>query len=70
MGRKQYAYLKSEIAKAGRDPAHVKVAPAVKVIVAETASQAEDQRVLTASLAKPIDALALLCEVLNVNFAK
>ncbi|MEI8151836.1 MAG: LLM class flavin-dependent oxidoreductase [Hyphomicrobiales bacterium] len=70
VGRKQYAYLKSEIAKAGRDPAHVKVAPAVKVIVAETASQAEDQRVLTASLAKPIDALALLCEVLNVDFAK
>ncbi len=69
-GRKQYAYLKGEIEKAGRNPDHVKVAPAVKVIVAETASQAEEQRDLTASLAKPIDSLALLCEVLNVDFSK
>lgn len=70
IGRKQYAYLKSEVAKAGRDPDLVKIAPAVKVIVAETAAQAEEQRALTAALAKPIDSLALLCEVLNVDFAK
>ncbi|CAN5173725.1 LLM class flavin-dependent oxidoreductase [soil metagenome] len=70
IGRKQYAYLKSEVAKAGRDPDLVKIAPAVKVIVAETTAQAEEQRALTAALAKPIDSLALLCEVLNVDFAK
>jgi FMN-dependent oxidoreductase (nitrilotriacetate monooxygenase family) len=69
-GRKQYEYLKSAVEKAGRDPALVKVAPAVKVIVAETTAQAEDQRALTAALAKPIDQLALLCEVLNVDFSK
>ena len=69
-GRKQYAYLKSEVEKAGRDPALVKIAPAVKIIVAETAAQAEEQRALTAALAKPIDRLALLCEVLNVDFSK
>ena len=57
-------------AKAGRDPALFKIAPAVKVIVAETAAQAEEQRALTASMAKPIDSMALLCEVLNVDFAK
>jgi FMN-dependent oxidoreductase (nitrilotriacetate monooxygenase family) len=70
IGRKQYAYLKSEVAKAGRNPDLVKIAPAVKVIVAETAAQAEEQRALTTALAKPIDSLALLCEVLNVDFAK
>src|SRR5205085_2919072 len=70
VGRKNYAYLKGEVEKAGRDPALIKIAPAVKVIVAETTAQAEEQRALTAALAKPIDSMALLCEVLNVDFAK
>ncbi|MBV6303328.1 LLM class flavin-dependent oxidoreductase [Candidimonas humi] len=68
-GRKQYEFLKSAIAKAGRNPDTVKVAPAVKVIVADTAEQAREQYELTAALAKPIDSLALLCEVLNVDFS-
>ncbi len=69
-GRKQYSALKTAIENAGRNPESVKIAPAVKIIVAETASQAKEQHDLTASLAKPIDALALLCEVLNVDFSK
>lgn len=68
-GRKQYAAVKAAVENAGRDPNSVRIAPAVKIIVAESASQAEDQRELTAALAKPIDALALLCEVLNVDFS-
>jgi len=68
-GRTQYAALKAAAAAAGRDPDLVKVAPAVKVIVGETAAIAEDKRALVASLARPIDSLALLCEVLNVDFA-
>ncbi len=55
VGRKNYAYLKGEVEKAGRDPALFKIAPAVKVIVAETSAQAEEQRALAASMAKPID---------------
>ena len=70
VGRKQYAALKAAVEKAGRDPASVKIAPAVKIIVAETSAQADEQKALTESLAKPIDALALLCEVLNVDFSK
>ena len=70
VGRKQYAALKAAVEKAGRDPASVKIAPAVKIIVAETSAQAEEQKALTESLAKPIDALALLCEVLNVDFSE
>jgi FMN-dependent oxidoreductase (nitrilotriacetate monooxygenase family) len=69
-GRKQYAALKAAIASAGRDPAEVRITPAIKVIVAETAAQAEDQYAIAAATAKPIDSLALLCEVLNVDFSK
>lgn len=69
-GKKQYNSLKAAIANAGRDPASVKVAPAIKVIVAESETQAKEQREFTASLAKPIDSMALLCEVLNVDFSK
>ena len=42
IGRKNYAYLKGEVEKAGRDPSLIKIAPAVKVIVAETSAQAEE----------------------------
>ena len=68
-GRKLYAQLKDALAEAGRDPASVKIAPAVKVVVGETEAQAKDRFELIASLAKPIDSLALLCEVLNVDFS-
>lgn len=68
-GKKSYRTLKDAVATAGRDPAMVKVAPAVKVIVAESEAQAKDRYDLTASLAKPIDGLTLLCEVLNVDFS-
>ncbi len=69
-GRKQYEFLKSAVDNAGRDPSQVKVAPAVKIIVGDTATQAQEQYELTKSLARPIDSLALLCEVLNVDFSK
>src|SRR5204863_1773542 len=62
--------LKSEVGKAGRDPALVKIAPALKIIVAETTAEAEEQRAIAAAQSKTIDQLALLCEVLNVDFAK
>jgi FMN-dependent oxidoreductase (nitrilotriacetate monooxygenase family) len=68
-GRKQYAALKQSIADAGRDPDEVKIAPAVKFVVGESEAQAQDKLALAASTARPIDGLALLCEVLNVDFA-
>ena len=68
-GKKQYASLRSAAGAAGRDPDTVKVAPAVGVVVAETASQAAEKLAYLDSLAKPIDGLTLLCEVLNVDFA-
>ena len=61
-GKKQYKSLKECVAKAGRDPNSVKVAPAVKVLVAESAAQAEDMYALVDSMAKPIDSIYCPCE--------
>lgn len=69
IGRKIYKSFKETIAKTGRDPAGVRVAPAVYCITGETKAQAEDKMAVIDSLAKPVDALALLSEVLNFDFA-
>lgn len=68
-GKKQYAALRAALSKANRDPDTVRIAPELKVIVADTESQAQEQRELIDSLSKPIDVLTLLCEVLDVDFS-
>ncbi|MDP9096703.1 MAG: NtaA/DmoA family FMN-dependent monooxygenase, partial [Pseudomonadota bacterium] len=70
VGRKQYAEMKAVIAAAGRDPASVSIAPAIYVIAGETQAMAEDKRAYIEGLAKPVDGLNLLCEVLNVDFSQ
>jgi alkanesulfonate monooxygenase SsuD/methylene tetrahydromethanopterin reductase-like flavin-dependent oxidoreductase (luciferase family) len=62
--------MKQAITDAGRDPSSINIAPAVYAIVAESASMAEDKRAYIDSLAKPVDGLNLLCEVLNTDFSK
>ncbi len=69
VGRKIYAGFKDQVKKASRDPASVKVAPAVYIIPGETRTMAEAKMELIDKLAKPVDALALLSEVLNFDFA-
>lgn len=66
-GTKQYRDMKDHLAGVGR-PDTV-IAPAVYTIVAPTRSEAEDKMAEIDKLAKPIDALALLSEVLNFDFA-
>jgi FMN-dependent oxidoreductase (nitrilotriacetate monooxygenase family) len=68
-GKKQYEGLRAAAAAAGRDPNSVKIAPALQVVVAETREAAQKKRAMIESLAKPIDGLALLCEVMNVDFS-
>ena len=68
-GRAQYTQFKQAVADAGRDPAHVSVAPAVYIVPGESQAQAEDKKAYIDSLAKPVDALNLLCEVLNTDFS-
>jgi len=63
-----YRDFKAAVAEAGRDPAHVKVAPAIYVVPGETRAQAEEKFAVIDALAKPEDALELLSEVLNFDF--
>jgi FMN-dependent oxidoreductase (nitrilotriacetate monooxygenase family) len=69
-GRKQYKAYRDAAAAAGRDPDTMKIAPAMRVIVANSESEAREKYDFIDSLARPIDTLALLCELLNVDFAK
>lgn len=69
-GRKQYREFKAAVAAAGRDPDMVHVAPASYVVVGESADAAAEKKAVIESTAKPIDALVLLSEVLNYDFAK
>jgi FMN-dependent oxidoreductase (nitrilotriacetate monooxygenase family) len=69
LARRGYREIKDDVARLGRDPALVTVAPAVYAIAAETKSAAEDKAAFIESLARPVDTLALLSEVLNYDFA-
>lgn len=63
-----YAEIKAEIERAGRDPRAVRVTPAVYCIVGETRTAAEEKAAYIEGLARPIDTLVLLSEVLNFDF--
>ena len=69
MGRGNYAEFKDALEAAGRPRYSVKIAPAVYTVVAESQAEAEDRRAQYDALAKPIDGLVLLSEVLNFDFA-
>jgi FMN-dependent oxidoreductase (nitrilotriacetate monooxygenase family) len=69
-GRRTYREIKEEVARAGRDPLTVTVAPAVYCIVGETMTMADEKAAYIARLAHPLDSLVLLSEVLNFDFAK
>lgn len=64
--RRQYADIKRTLVANGRE---VSIAPAIYPIVARTQAEAEDKRSLIDGLARPIDSLALLSEVLNYDFS-
>ena len=67
VARKSYRELKNLVAKIGRDPSMVKIAPAIYAVAGETRTIAEDKMAMIDKLAKPIDALSLLSEVLNFD---
>lgn len=68
-GRRVYAEMKTEALRHDRDPDSFRLAPLVYPIVGATRSEAEDKAALIEGLAEPADALSLLSEVLNFNFA-
>lgn len=69
-GKKNYAFLKEAIGKAGRDPDKVKLTNLVWTVAAETKAEAEDKWAFADSLPNETDALSLLAEVLNFDLAK
>ena len=68
-GKKQYNDVKEYFGAAGRDPESYIIVPAVGVTVGATEGEAREKREQAAALAKPVDGLVLLCEVLNMDFA-
>lgn len=68
-GREQYAQFKEAVAAEGRDPALVSVAPACYVCVGESEAAAQEKRAVIEATSREVDALVLLSEVLNYDFA-
>ena len=67
--RHAYREIKDEVARLGRDPELVRIAPAIYCVVGETRAMAEDKAAYIDKLAHPLDTLVLLSEVLNYDFA-
>jgi FMN-dependent oxidoreductase (nitrilotriacetate monooxygenase family) len=65
-----YAELKAAAAACGRDPDGMKIATLAYPIVAETRAEAEDKRAAYDRLPNETDALSLLSEALNFDFAR
>jgi alkanesulfonate monooxygenase SsuD/methylene tetrahydromethanopterin reductase-like flavin-dependent oxidoreductase (luciferase family) len=68
-GKREYAEFKADVARHGRDPEQVKVTLLVNTVAAATKAEAEDQWALIDKLPLEIDALSLLSEGLNFDFA-
>jgi alkanesulfonate monooxygenase SsuD/methylene tetrahydromethanopterin reductase-like flavin-dependent oxidoreductase (luciferase family) len=62
--------LDKAISLGARDPAGVHVAPACYVCIGETEAVAQEKRAVIEATARDVDALVLLSEVLNYDFAK
>ena len=69
VAKRGYRDFKDQVAASGRDPATVRICPAVYCIVGETEAAAQEKRALIDNLAKPVDGLSLLSEALNYDFA-
>jgi FMN-dependent oxidoreductase (nitrilotriacetate monooxygenase family) len=69
IGRTNYKAMKASIAAEGRNPDHVIIAPSAYIVCAETKMEAEDKLALTEKLTTDIDALSLLSEAMNFDFA-
>jgi FMN-dependent oxidoreductase (nitrilotriacetate monooxygenase family) len=65
----QYKVLKDEIAAAGRNPEHVHLCTLAYTVSAATKAEAEDRMAVIEKLPLEIDALSLLSEALDFDFA-
>ena len=67
--REGYASVRNEAAKAGRDPDQMFLCNLTTLVCAATKAEAEDKMALINKLPLEIDALSLLAEALNYDFA-
>jgi FMN-dependent oxidoreductase (nitrilotriacetate monooxygenase family) len=70
VGKREYAEFKADVARLGRNPDDVKITHLVNTIAAATKAEAEDKRAEIEKLPLEIDALSLLSEALNFDFAR
>jgi len=68
-GQKNYRAFKDDVAAHGRDPEHALVATLLFPIVGATKAEAEDRMAVIDAGFREIDALSLLSEALNFDFA-
>lgn len=68
-GQRTYAAFKDDVAALGRDPDKVFMTPSVYTVVADTKAEAEDKMALNDALFEEVDALSLLSEAMNFDFA-
>src|ERR1700736_4241441 len=64
-----YANIRSEAAKAGRDPEQMRLCNLTTPVCGATKAEAEDKMAVIQKLPLQIDALSLLAEALNFDFA-
>ena len=69
-GKRDYAEFKAEVARFGRDPDDVKITHLINTVTAASKTEAEDKWAAIEKLPLEIDALSLLSEALNFDFAK
>jgi FMN-dependent oxidoreductase (nitrilotriacetate monooxygenase family) len=69
-GKRDYAEFKAEVARLGRDPGHVVCAQLINTVTAASKAEADDKWAEIDKLPLEIDALSLLSEGLNFDFAR
>ena len=67
--KRTYAGIKEEAARLGRDPDQIFICAGIATVVGATKAEAEDKKALLDRLPLEIDALSLLSEGLNFDFA-
>jgi FMN-dependent oxidoreductase (nitrilotriacetate monooxygenase family) len=70
VGKRDYAAFKAEVTRVNRDPDDVKITHLINTVVAATKSEAEEKWAGIQNLPLEIDALSLLSEALNFDFAQ
>ena len=70
IGKRDYADFKADVAGGGRDPDCVVITQLVNTVAAATRTEAEDKWAVIEKLPLEVDALSLLSEALNFDFAR